>query len=235
MSCLDVRRLLLAAPREARGKLRTHLRACEDCRRLDAEIARLDSTIETALLTPAPPALAERILVQSQRRGRYALAIATTAVLILTAAALLVPQTLGEKSESVMPIAAVGPAHPAVQAIALVVEREAARLESGFPGDPRNVAIALEGLGLSLSARELTVQYAGQCLIGRGRCEHVVVGTPDGFVSVILLPEEPLSQRVIVADRRMVALASPAATGGYILVADSPNVARRTEKLLRVE
>lgn len=154
---------------------------------------------------------------------------------IIAAAALLVPQALREEPEQIVSAATVGPAHPAVQAIALVADREASRLKSSFAGDPQRVAIALEGLGLSLGADELIVQYGGTCFIGRGECEHAVVSTAEGFVSVFLLPAHPISRRLIVADRRMVALASPAATGAYILVADSPNAAKYAEALLRGE
>ena len=62
-------------------------------------------------------------------------------------------------------------------------------------------------------------------------CDHLVLETPDGRVSVILVPDYPVVSRVLVVDRNMTALVSPAGSGSYIVVAKSPNAAKRTERL----
>ena len=72
--------------------------------------------------------------------------------------------------------------------------------------------------------------------IGEGRVTgsryvDLVLVTPEGHVSVILMADEHPSQRVLVADRRMTALLSPAPSGAYIVVAESPKAVKRAQKL----
>jgi hypothetical protein len=89
----------------------------------------------------------------------------------------------------------------------------------------------LKRLGLSLKTEGVKVAYAGKCYMPETECDHLVLDTPDGHVSVILVPDYPVGARALVADRRMTALVSPAGQGGYIVVAGSPKVAKRTSKL----
>jgi hypothetical protein len=64
-----------------------------------------------------------------------------------------------------------------------------------------------------------------------GAGDHIVLQTPFGRVTLILVPDHPFS-RVVVADRQMAALAAPAPAGGYILIGDSAQVVTRLEKML---
>lgn len=76
------------------------------------------------------------------------------------------------------------------------------------------------------------MRYLGKCPVPGGAGEHVVLQTELGRVTLILVPDHPLGPRVIVADRQMTALANPARSGGYILVADSLDRVKRIEKML---
>lgn len=48
----------------------------------------------------------------------------------------------------------------------------------------------------------------------------------------MLMPDYAFPDRFLVSDRHMVALVSPAANGGYIVVADSAETAERMERYL---
>jgi hypothetical protein len=194
--------------------------------RFRAAAPDLDRALEDTLLVATPDSLADRLLLahvwRRQRRKRIAVAAAAVAAI---AAALAVQlyrpppelQTLGAK-------------HPAVAAIAEVV-REHQRV--GPPAPRRPADDDLRRLGLALPRGEGEAQYVGECrLAGGTRCEHIVVTTAREQVNVILAPDLPAVQRVLVADQRLVALMNAARTGGFIVVADSADAARRVERLL---
>ena len=230
MSCLDARRSLLAAPRERSPALADHLERCAECSRLAARLADLDGRIADAALVPVPDALAHRILRarSPRRRWPYAAAAALLAVSVLIGFA--APQ-LRDAAGGPDPLHAVGPSHPAVAAIAMVVEQQPAYLDEARGIDMHAMEEGLRKLGLSLRKEGVKVDYAGKCYLPDTECDHIVLETPDGHVSVILVPDYPVGSRVLIADRRMTALVSPAGQGGYIVVAGSPKVAKRTSRL----
>ena len=229
MNCLDSRRSLLAAPRERSAEHAAHIAACDDCARLARRLTDLDARIGDAAMVPVPDALAHRVLLARRRRPlrQYA---AAAAIVLASAVAVSAPQ-LWDAFTPTTPAEAVGPTHPAVSAIALVLEQLPAYLDEAHSDDPAAMTDALKRLGLSMKHDGAAVEYAGKCYLPSGECEHLVLNTPDGQVSVILVPDYPVGSRVLVADRRMTALVSPAGSGGYIVVAGSPKVAKRAEKL----
>lgn len=230
MNCFESRRLLLASPRHRDAVLDAHLASCAECSRVVAQLADLDRAIEDAARVPVPEALAERILRKPRRAPARRVAIAAL-VLIASAALGLVLPRAWDSYTLARPVQAVGPTHPAVKAISFVVEQQPALLEEGRAGDPAIMEEGLRRLGLAMKPGEVTVDYVGKCYMPETECDHIVLNTPDGQVSVILVPDYPVDARVLVVDRRMSALVSPAGSGSYIVVAHSPKVARRTEKL----
>jgi hypothetical protein len=231
MSCLAFRRLLLASPRERTPAQQTHLEGCEDCAQLATDLSALDRKIGRAMRLPVPDGLADRILLPRLRMQRWhygaaAAALAAAIALGLTAHGLIDPD------ETALAADAVGSAHPAVAAISMVVEREPALLKEGRTGDPLVMEQRLKYLGLELKKSDVSVRYIGQCEIGGAACDHLVLVTPEGHVSVILMAGGNPSTRALVADRRMTALLSPAPTAGsYIVVAESPKAVKRARRL----
>ena len=230
MNCLESRRLLLASPRYRTPELEAHLAGCADCSRVVFQLADLDRSIEEAARVPVPDGLAERVLRTRRRPPARRFAIAALVLVASAALGLALPR-VWEAYTITRPVQAVGPTHPAVTAISFVVEQQPALLEEGRAGDPAIMEEGLRRLGLSMKTGEVTVDYVGKCYMPEPECDHIVLNTPDGQVSVILVPDYPVEAQVLVADRRMSALVSPAGTGGYIVVAQSPKVARRTERL----
>jgi hypothetical protein len=231
MTCLDIRRKLLTAPRERARDASGHIAACRDCGRLAARLDELDARLAEAFLVPVPDALAERVLLRRRPKPARRLAIAAAALLGVALSA-LAPQLWEEASGlSSPPVAAVGPTHPAVKAIELVVEQQPVLVDAPQGKDLVAMEQDLQRLGLKLDPDAARVDYAGKCYMPETECEHLVLDTAEGRVSVVLVPDYPVGERALVMDRRMTALMNPARSGGYIVVAASPQAAKRAAKL----
>jgi hypothetical protein len=231
MNCFEARRLLLAAPRERAAAHAGHVNQCASCARLAERLRGLDSSIADAASVPIPDGLADRILLPRVQRPRWQHYAAAAAVLLALGLGLIGPRLWDGFSLSA-PVEAVGPTHPAVTAIAMVVEQQPTFIDEAHGFDLAAVEVDLKRLGLSLKREGVKVDYAGPCYMPDTACDHIVLSTDQGPVSVILVPDYPIGSRTLVADRRMAALVSPAGSGGYIVVAQSPGIAKRAEKLL---
>jgi hypothetical protein len=202
--------------------------SCAPCARFASALEDLDARIEDAALVPVPDALTGRILKRRLRRPMWPYGAAAVVVLAL-AAAVGVPSIV-ERTLPANPVQAVGPNHPAVAAISLVTEH---RAELARQGDATEMAERLKQLGLALENGDVHAYYAGKCRLPDVECDLIVLDAPDARASVVLVPDYPIAGTAVVEDRRMTALVSPAKTGGYIVVADSPKVAKRMQRLFR--
>jgi hypothetical protein len=229
MHCLESRRFLSANPRHQTSGHRAHIAQCADCARLAAALGELGRDIEEAALVPAPEALVDRVLLT--RRGLRARRHAAAALLVVAAGlTVLLGSRLVDDDALSSPARAVGPAHPALAAIAEVINDE--EMATTAPPDEGEARRGLERLGLAV-ARPDAMRYVGKCHIEGSRdCEHIVLSTPDAHANVMLVPDYPFPDRLLVSDRHMVALVSPARGGGYIVVAKSRSTARQVERLL---
>lgn len=192
----------------------------------------MDRQIAEAAAIPAPEAIEHRILLVNGQQPRRHYAVAAAVAIVFAATTFLASGIL-EMSPFEDTVDAVGPAHPGVVAIAEVVEEEPAIQPDMLPPDDSELEEGLRRLGLTLAEGEADAYYVGKCHVeGGSDCEHVVLSTPDAHANVMLVPDYPVGERVLVADRRMVALVSPSGSGGYIVVATSAKAAKRMEKLL---
>jgi hypothetical protein len=229
MNCLEARRTLLAHPAQPGADIDAHVSACSTCGQLAQDLHRLDREITDAASIRPPDGLAQRILLARRPTPprRYAIAAAIVAG---TAIATMAATQLVGLPFVTNTIEAVGPAHPAAAAISEVAEDA---IRPGMPAAEASEEVdrVLRRLGLRLKPGEATVQYVGKCTVAAGDCDHIVLRTGDAQASVMIVPEYRFSGRMIVSDRRMIALVHPRGTGGYIVIADKPETARRIEKL----
>lgn len=230
MSCLDCRRQLLISPRDLSRDQRAHIASCSGCARLAATLLDVDRHIADAALVPVPDGLAHRVLLARPRRfGWRHAGIAALALAVLGAIVML--SGLLDPPMFPTPVQAVGPNHPAVEAISLVVDDRAELKESGNASKMKD---SLHALGLELKqGGGVHAYYGGKCHLRAGDCDLIVLDTPDARASVVLVPDSPVAERVLVTDRHKVALVTPAKAGSYVVVADSPKVARRMQRLFR--
>jgi hypothetical protein len=72
MNCQDLQRYLLASPSGDDPSAREHVARCEPCRRVAANLQRLEHAIEAAALSvEAPEGLASRVLL-NEHKPRFA-------------------------------------------------------------------------------------------------------------------------------------------------------------------
>jgi hypothetical protein len=228
MNCLESRRALLAEPRRRDSALDAHLASCEACHRVADALGSLDRDITDAASVRTPDGLAARILLARGTRPIRRYAVAAAIVIASGLGVLMAAQLVDFPFTSTADV--VGPAHPAVAAISEVTEDAmppASESEGSFEVDQ-----VLKRLGLTLKTREATTQYVGKCHVTAGECDRIVLSTRDAQANVMLMPEYRFDARMLVTDRRMIALVNPSGAGGYIVVADTPKIARRIEKLL---
>ncbi|HEV7803449.1 MAG TPA: DUF3379 family protein [Burkholderiales bacterium] len=234
MNCFESRRLLLAAPRTRTAEQEAHIAACPNCATLLSNLHELDRSIENAALVPVPDALSHRVLLARRPRAAWHYAAAAGLAMASIVLGLLSADVLHTPGYA-RTTEAVGPTHPAVTAIAQVLDEELEHAYASHSDGPAELARGLKrlGLGLALENGAATAYYVGKCQVpGGGECDQIVLSTPDAHANVMLVADYPLPDRMLVADRRMIALVSPVARGGYIVVADSATIARRMEKLL---
>ncbi|MBX9813040.1 MAG: DUF3379 domain-containing protein [Burkholderiales bacterium] len=133
-----------------------------------------------------------------------------------------------DEEPQVVAAAALGSNHPAVAAINYVLDNEPKLLKENRTGDMAVLLAALEKMRMRLPADGTTVRYLGKCPVPNGEGDHVVLQTPFGRVSLILVPDQLFASSVVVADRSMLALAAPTRSrnGSLILVADSVKTAQ---------
>lgn len=234
MTCFEFRRLVLAHPREKTAEQEEHLAQCSRCAKLAADAAAFEARLEEAVLVPVPDALADKILLRQKMRprARHGLwAIAATLVIGVALGTQLY-RTYDAAHENLNTAMAVGMNHPAVAAISFVIDHEPQLLRENRSGERDVMLSAFQRLGLKVPGDGVDVRYLGKCPVPGGTGDHVVLATPYGHVTLILVPDYPVGSRVMVADRNMTALASPSGGGGYIVVAPSPQTIRQIERML---
>ncbi len=233
MNCFEFRKLMLTDPRVRTPEQERHLAGCDACESLAHEMEAFEDRVHDALCVPVPEALADRVLLRHKIRApavrAWALAASLVAALGVGIYFYRVPL---DEHERVLTAAALGTNHPAVTAIAHVLHDEPRMLKENRGVDPVVMRAAFMRLGLNLPANGTTVLYFDKCPMTGGAGNHVVLQTPFGQVTLILVPDQSFGARVVVVDRDKTAIAAPHGAGGYILIADSLRNVRQTEKLL---
>lgn len=212
---------------------------CAACAVLAREVERFDAEIRGAMLVPVPEGLAERVLLRRKVRARSRFggfrigvwALAASLIVALGAVIQVYRADNGDQ-ERIATAAAVGEGHAAIAAISYVLDHEPQLLKANVSGDPAVLESAIARLGLNLPSEGTTVRYLGKCPVPSGEGEHLVLQTPFGQVTLILVPEQSLGPRVVVAYRDRTAAVNPVGSGSYIVVADSLRNVKQLEKLL---
>jgi predicted anti-sigma-YlaC factor YlaD len=221
MNCIDLRREALAQPLRLGEQARDHMETCPACRAFVERQRELDARLFDALQVPAPDGLADRILVAHGIRRRRAPWIWGIAASIVVAAGIA----------SVAPAAFSGRAL-AGEAIAHVHEEpQALRLLSAHSPAMLPTELATQGMRLTRALGEVT--YATLCPMASGKAMHIVVATPNGPVTLLLLPSDTTRRRrTLVESDGMTAIAIPAARGSIAIVAKSREQALAIENAL---
>lgn len=235
MTCFEFRRRLLVHPLELDADQQAHAAECAQCKKAADDAAALDSRRAQSVMIAPPEALADKILLRQRMgsRARYGLwAIAATLVIGVGLGAQLY-RAYDDGHERVAAATAVDTSHPAVAAISFVLDHEPRLLQENRSGDLEVMHADFRQLGLNVPSEGVSLRYLGKCPVAGGTGDHIVLDTPQGHVTLILVPHNPVGSRVLVAARNMTALASPSGSGGYIVVAQSRKAITQIERMLK--
>ena len=191
-----------------------HREACAACAEFAERTRGLEADLERVARVEPPAGLAERVLqdtVAPQRRPLHWWGVAAGLV-VVALASLLWPSA--ERQDRLLAL------------IEHVHSEEPKELARGRVGDPAMLAAAIQTAGIELPG-DFEVRYLGRCPMDGWTAEHVVIRSPSGEATLLLLPEESMATRVSLSTGGLDALVGPAVRGSYALVARSPDELNR--------
>lgn len=231
MNCLEFRRLALANPQHPGPTALEHEAACPACARFYLDLRQQEETLYQALSIPVPDGLADRILLGARPRfmDRFTSlrvwlpALAATLVLALGLNFML-PRGMSPET-----LAAGVIDHVLHEPETLVPEQPVPMLK---------LVRAFERGGGELvnapAQAAIQASYAGRCpLPGGGTGEHIVLNTPEGKVTLILMPTKPVSAALRLFKSDLAVSVLPAGEGSIALVAESDALLRGAEANLQ--
>lgn len=222
MNCMDFRRAILVDPRAASDDAQQHSRGCAACVDFRARAAALDAEIAAALDVPVPAGLEERILQaahsgrRDSRRRFLAMAASLAGVAVVGAGALVARRD--------DPMALAG--------IDFVVEEEANAILTAKAADPAELVRAVQTLGLDLPSQLGEVRYIGTCPFQGTIAHHVIVTTPQGKATLLLLPDKPIERRGVASARGLRSVIKPAGRGSAAIISESSRGLERIEQMV---
>ncbi len=211
MNCMGFRRAHAFPPASQDAEALAHRRDCAACDAFARRQADFERRLAEAARLPVPEGLASRVLVahgmalegsRRVRRSRLRAALAAVATLGLIAS------WLGLRPE---PLARAVLGHIDAEPSHLSDRRDLSREQVNAVLAPLAIVID-EGLG--------RVDYAGTCPIRRGLGGHLVLPGSRGPVTVLLMPEERVKDRIPVRDGRRQGIIVPANRGSIAIVGE---------------
>ncbi len=209
MNCAAARELIGADPREISPELEAHLSSCAECRAYRQEVQVLDERLRRALeFDPSPlqHAAVRKIEAAPSAWRRYrsrAVAFATSlAAALLIAAGLWLSQ----------------PSQTLASEIVTHVEGEPASWDATAPVGSAQLASVLSKSRVRLGPGLGPVVYASSCRFRGQLVPHLVVTTPSGPVTVMILQHEHVLKKQTFSEDGLQGLLVPASNGGGIAI-----------------
>lgn len=219
MNCLEFQRQLNADPRRLSPEAEAHAEGCPACARRLVKQLRLEAQLAQALLVDPPEGLADRVLLATrldQHRARRPLYALAASLVLALGIGLALPVWRAED------LAADSIAHVLREPQFLVANETVAR-------DRLDAQFARVGAAL---AGELPAVHAGPCEVPGGDGAHIVLDTPHGRVTVLLIPHRRAPEASSKLDRGLIAVVHTAKRGCYTLVADNARALAYAQALL---
>ncbi|MGQ0651443.1 MAG: DUF3379 family protein [Betaproteobacteria bacterium] len=220
MNCLEFRRLALAGPRPLKPAAAAHAKGCEGCREFLARTLDDEAALEAALRVPVPRGLDARLLERPGATLRALRVLALAASLLLAAGISLLILTSR-------------PDPLAMASIEFVVYEEAQTIVDAKPTDWHALVRVARGMGVSLPRQLGDMRYICVYPVAGQPAHHLVVATPLGKLTLLLVPERQVAARAVAAAHGLEAAIVPAARGFIAIVGPSPRSVARAEALLR--
>jgi len=209
-------RLLIGAEPHAppAPELAEHLTSCAECAQFQREMIVLDGNIRRALehgpKTAAPAPVASVTRISSARVARQAKPSSAWSGWAWAASAAVL---------SVLVMWALRPGDTLAREVVTHVEYESDSWSSDHPVPSTRVNDILAKAGVALDMSSDKVMYARNCLFRGHVVPHLVVTTARGPVTVLVLPNENVTQRTTFHQDGMTGVIAPAPHGSIAILA----------------
>ena len=210
MNCLDYRRVCMAGDKLPPAA-EQHASECAACLTFTHRLHTFDANLGAALAVPVPDGLADRVLFQHRKKspGKHPfLKMALAASVLLAMGYLSQPIWVPQLS-------------PADALFAHVMVEEPVERFMHRVGSQAELQASLASAGLQGVASLGNISYFGTCPVPGGTGYHMKLKTAMGEATLLLMPHQPLNEKIIAQRLGMHAVLSPAKSGGYALVGGS--------------
>jgi len=184
MDCAEYRRTLLADPNAADPALLLHRAGCHDCGLFTAQLLRFESRLERALRVPVPtglaPVSAQVVPLRRPSPRRKWLAMAASVLVAVVVAGGL---WLGASGSSL-----------AADVVTHMAEEPQAWRRTDVPVPDSKLLGVLHDSHMTLAADAGVVSYANSCSFRGHQVPHLVIQTPSGPVTVMVLLHEHVAR-----------------------------------------
>lgn len=220
MNCLEFRRAVLADPRRPGREAAVHAAECTACKEFLAHTLAQEQKLAEALRVPVPEGLQARLLHRVAASRRWVGGLALAASLIVAAG---IAFLMGAPRSD--PLALAG--------IEFVVYEEAQTIVDAKPTDWNALARVAREMGVSLPDQLGEMRYICVYPVAGQAAHHLLVSTPLGKITLLLVPDRPLDSRVVAAAHGLRAAVVPARKGFVAIIGSSERSIARAESLLR--
>lgn len=220
MNCLEFRRAILADPRRLGAGAAAHAGKCAGCSEFLARTLDDEALLARVLRVAVPEGLQARILDRTavaRTRVRW-LALAAGVLLALSITVVI---TFPRDDEL------------ALAGIDFVVFEEAQSITDATPTDWNALVRVARDMGVSLPEQLGEMRYVCVYPFTAGPAHHLLVKTPLGKITLLLIPDRTLASRAAGSAYGLNAAVLPAAKGAVIIISDSPRNIERTQMLLK--
>lgn len=217
MNCLEFRRNLVIEPGKLDEAMLRHRQRCSRCTAYAERQLAFEQSLRRAAELPVPTGLAARIrLVQGHEAGRIH-ARQRLRWLALAASLLLVVGAVGGHWSWRQ-------WHSLEHAVFVHIDDEFFALHRSETVSAAQVNEALQPVGTAFPATLGTVHFASVCPVGSSQGAHLVLRGQSGPVTVMVLPREPVSERLVIGDkirgRHYTGVIVPAPHGSIVVVGE---------------
>lgn len=220
MNCLDFRRQKLADPRRLSDEARSHVASCAACAAYAAEVDETERALDRAFDVGVPEGLADRMLFESARPRRpWRLWALAASVALVVAVSLFSFDSAKDRNRY---------ARLAIEHV--VMEPES--LSSLRNADAQAFRKVVAQFGGTVKEMPGTIRYIRLCPMEDGMGWHVVLDTPQGLVTLLLVPGKPLRKAQSASAEGWSAVAQPAARGYYAVVTGSASASAYAVRML---
>ena len=224
MNCLDFHREKLADPRRLSAAAQTHACGCTSCMAFAQSVDESETQIERILAVPVPEGLAARVLLQRRNAARPAWRVWALAASVVLSIA------VGFNT-----LKATGPGADAKYA-AYVIEHVVESPESfttllNTGNDALDMA--MRSVGGRIKEPLGRVRYIKLCPVGKDFGWHIVLETPQGLATLILVPNRQIGSAESASMSGWSALVRPIRKGYYAVVTDSTHATEIVDRQIK--